>query len=540
MSSQRSRWRHLAALGAVVGLALSACGGDDDASEEPGASAPRSTEAGSSPSSADATTSTAAEPQRGGVLRFALGTEPTTFDPHKGASGYDHVSLYPIYDRLLGADPETLEPIPFLAKTFEFTDPSTLELTLQEGVTFHDGTPFDAAAVVYNIDRAKNMEDSSIKVDLASVDSAEAVDSHHVVIHLNQPDSSLLGVLADRAGMMVSPTAAEDPDFGTQPVGTGPHRFVSWNPGVTWTYERNEDYWQPGLPYLDGIEISMQADLTTRMNALRSGQLDFIDGIEPGRLAELEDADGIEVSVDPTLLEHILWWNMGRPPLDDVRVRRAINMAIDREALWAGTQEGTGEVAWLPVPSQHWAYDANQVPSFEHDPEAARALLAEAGYADGFTLTFSQGTSQEFAQRAEILQAQLAEVGITVDVLPQDGTAAVDTYFRNKQTDILNSSMTSRPDPSITYQTMFAADSFYNTGQYAPEGFDELLAAAREAQTPEDRAAAFRALNDVVVEEALWVPLLYPASITAWRSEFSGFVPSLMGKPDFLTVHLAG
>ena len=534
----RRRW---ALLGAALLLTAAACGGDDDdaepaATDAPAASAP----AGSTPGSTAATTGDTAAPERGGILRFALGTEPTTFDPHKGASGYDHVSLYPIYDRLLGSDPTTLEPIPGLASAFEFTDPMTLHLTLQEGVTFHDGTPFDAAAVVYNIDRATTMEDSSIKTDLASVESAEAVGDHEVIVHLNQPDSSLLGVFADRAGMMVSPTAAEQPDFGDHPVGTGPHRLASWNHGVTWTYERNEDYWQPGLPYLDGIEISMQADLTTRINALRSGQLDFIDGIEPGRLAELEEAEGIEVSSDPTLLEHILWWNMGRPPLDDVRVRRAINMAIDRESLWEGTQLGTGEVAWMPVPSQHWAYDADLVPSFEYDPEAAKALLEEAGYGDGFTLTFSQGTSQEFAQRAEVLQAQLAEIGVTVEIRAEDGTAPVDTYFRNKQTDILNSSMTSRADPSLTFQTMFAADSFYNTGQYAPEGFDALLDAARAAQTTAERAAAFAALNAAAIENALWVPLLYPASITAWRSEFAGFVPSLIGKPDFLTVHLVG
>jgi ABC-type transport system substrate-binding protein len=194
----------------------------------------------------------------------------------------------------------------------------------------------------------------------------------------------------------------------------------------------------------------------------------------------------------------------------------------------------------MPVPSQHWAFASDLVPTFEHDPEQARALLEEAGYGDGFTLTFSQGTSAEFAQRAEILQAQLAEVGVQIEVLAQDGTAAVDTYFRNKQTDILNSSMTSRPDPSITFQTMFAADSFYNTGQYAPEGLDALLDAARAAQTTEQRVAAFEALNEAVVEHALWVPLLYPASITAWRTEFAGFTPSLIGKPDFLTVHLAG
>ena len=106
------------------------------------------------------------------------------------------------------------------------------------------------------------MEDSSIKTDLSSVESAEAVGEYEVVIHLKQPDSSLLGVFADRAGMMVSPTAAENPDFGQHPVGSGPHTFVSWAPGDKWTYGRNENYWQEGLPYLDNLEYSVLSDVT--------------------------------------------------------------------------------------------------------------------------------------------------------------------------------------------------------------------------------------------------------------------------------------
>jgi peptide/nickel transport system substrate-binding protein len=482
----------------------------------------------------------AAEHPQGGTLRYATVSEPTTFDPHKGASGGDHVSLYPIFDRLLRSDPKTLEPLPFLATSWEFTDPTTLHMTLQEGVTFTDGTPFDAAAVVYNIERGKNMEDSSIKTDLSSVDSVEAVGDHEVVLHLNQPDSSLLGVFADRAGMMVSPTAAENPDFGQHPVGSGPHTFESWTPGDNWKYGRNADYWQAGLPYLDNLEYHVLADTNTRMNGLRSGQFDFIDGLEPSGAKDLEGVDGITVSVDPTLLEHMIWWNIGRPPLDNVQVRQAIEMAIDRQAIWEGTMDGTGEPAWLPVPSQHWAFDKDQTPSFPYDPEKAKQMLADAGYPDGFTLHITSGNSPDVVRRAEIVQAQLAEVGITLEITPEATVDSVQSYFTDKRMDGYNSSMTSRPDPSITYQTIFSANSFYNTAAASPDGFEELLAAAKAAQTTADRQAAFAALNEAIVENALWVPLVYPASITAWKSDFEGFVPSLIGTPDFLTVDQDG
>ncbi len=557
----RTGWarRALALTAGLVMVTAIACGGDDDddatgtsaggSTEAPAATsgdtaAPAGPEAGATTTPSE-TTPAGTDPvvedrPQGGILRHATTAEPTTFDPHRGASGGDHVSLYPIYDRLLGSDPVTLEPIPFLATSWEFTDPQTLTMTLREGVTFHDGTPFDADAVVYNVERAKNLEDSSIKTDVSSIDSVEATGAYEVTMHLNQPDSSLLGVFADRAGMMVSPTAAEDPEFGQHPVGTGPHTFVDWRPGDTWSYERNEDYWQDGLPYLDGLQFTVQADGNTRINGLRSGQFDFIDGIEPGRIAELQEVDDLVVSSDPTLLQHMVWWNVDRGPLADVRVRRAINMAIDRESMWEATMEGTGEVAWLPVPSQHWAYSEDLVPSFEYDPEAARALLEEAGYGDGFTISMTSAAGQDAVRRAEIMQAQLAEVGITVNITPEQTVDSVQSYFTDKRMDSFNTSMTSRPDPSITFQTVFSADSFYNTGALSPDGFEDLLLAAKAAQTLEERKAAFHALNEAVVSNALWVPLVYPASTTAHTDEFAGFVPSLIGKPDFLSMHQTG
>jgi ABC-type transport system substrate-binding protein len=177
------------------------------------------------------------------------------------------------------------------------------------------------------------------------------------------------------------------------------------------------------------------------------------------------------------------------------------------------------------------------VPTFEYDPEAARALLEEAGYGDGFTITMTSTATPDAVRRAEIIQAQLAEIGVVVEITPEQTVDSVQRFFEAKQVDAYNSSMTSRPDPSITFQTMFSASSFYTTAQTSPEGFEDLLTAAREAQTADERRAAFRALIEAAVDQALWVPLVFPSSITAHRDVFAGFVPSLIGKPDFLTMY---
>jgi ABC-type transport system substrate-binding protein len=508
-----------------------------------GATTGSSTGAAATAPSADgeaATMAPVADHPHGGTLRYASISEPTTFDPHKGASGGDHVSLYPIFDRLLNADPKTLAPQPFLAKGWKFTDPKTLVLELQQGVMFTDGTPFDAAAVVANIERGKTMPDSSIKTDLASVDSVEATGQFEATLHLNAPDSSLLGVLADRAGMMVSPTAAAKPDFDSHPIGTGPYPLKNWTPGDNWTYGRNDTYWHKGLPYLDGLEIHLVSDANTRINGLRSGQFDFIDGIPPASLQDVQGADGITVDNSPTILEYMIWLNTARGPLADVRVRQAINMAIDRDALWKGTMYGTGEPAWIPVPSQHWAFDKALAPSFKYDPAAAKQLLVDAGYGDGFTLNITSTAQDDYTQRAEVVQADLAKIGIKLVVTPQQTTDSVQSYFKDKTVDGYNSAMTARADPSITYQTVFSAASFYNAAATSPAGFEDLLKAAREAQTTADRQAAFAALDKAVVDNALWVPLVFPASISAYSSSFKGFVPSLIAKPDFSTMYKDG
>jgi ABC-type transport system substrate-binding protein len=152
----------------------------------------------------------------------------------------------------------------------------------------------------------------------------------------------------------------------------------------------------------------------------------------------------------------------------------------------------------------------------------------------------TSGAGPDAVRVAEIMQAQLAEIGVTVNITPEQTVDSVQSYFTDKRMDAYNSAMTSRPDPSITFQTVFSAESFYNTAATSPEGFEDLLRAAKAAQTLEERKEAFHALNEAVVDQALWIPLMYPASNTAHTDEFAGFVPTLIGKPDFLTMYRQG
>lgn len=227
------------------------------------------------------------EPKQGGDLLFGYDTDISNFDPILGNSGNDHALLYPIYDTLVNYN-DKLEAAPGLAESWETPDDKTIILHLRQGVTFHDGTEFNAEAVKFNLERV-NSEGSNVS-DIKNVASVEAVDQYTVKLTLKQPDSSIILALSDRSGMMVSPTAVQKlgKDFAQNPVGAGPFKFVKWVPNGEIQYKKNENYWQKGLPYLNTITAKIMPDENTRLNALKSGQLNFYWNVSLNNVQVLE------------------------------------------------------------------------------------------------------------------------------------------------------------------------------------------------------------------------------------------------------------
>ena len=297
------------------------------------------------------------------------------------------MSLYPMYDRLVNFDPETLEATPGLATSWDQPDPQTLVLQLQDGVTFHDGTPFDAEAVKYNLDRALTLETSTEKADLAMIESVEATGPLEVTIHMNRPDASLLLILADRPGMMVSPTAAEasGADFGRNPVGTGPFKFVEWRhrrpPG------RGEEprllAGRQAVPRQDHVPLHLRrADGEQRAAHARGGRR------PEARRREVEtlDVDDLDIEVNPSLGVTLCYFNFSRPPFNDPQVRRAASLAVDREAHQRGASLRARRPASEIFPPGYWAADPELGVVFPFDLDEARELMASAGLADGVSI----------------------------------------------------------------------------------------------------------------------------------------------------------
>jgi ABC-type transport system substrate-binding protein len=475
-------------------------------------------------------------PKKGGILKVSAPTNPSSLDPATGGSGQDHAFLYPIFDTLVSFDYPTLKAVPGLAESWKFSDPKTLVMNIRSDVQFHDGTPCDGEAVKFNLDRNRTDQRSSIKADLATVGSIEVTGPRQVTLKLTQPDSALPLILSDRAGMMCSPKAVKElgKDHDRKPVGTGPWKCVSWNDNEKVVYTRNDKYWQPGQPLLDGLEFAIITETNTGLRSVVAGQNDFVYFLSPQQKAVIDRAKSLKAVTGPTLYCVQIFLNYGRPPFDNAKVRLAVNHAIDRVAFSKATMAGLAEPAWMTLPSAHWAYDPALANGWPHGPDKARKLLAEAGHPNGIDITMLGYSDQRSQQRQEVLIEQFSKAGIRckwqTGSIPEMSAA----FFADKKGDGLLAAWTGRPDPSLTYSLMFAKESYYNAGR--TEWSPELTAALLESRASEDleaRKAAFSKVQKIVVEQALVVPLVFQLELDAQTAKVKGYRPNLLGKPRF-------
>lgn len=477
---------------------------------------------------------TTGAPQAGGQLRVAAALPPSSLDPVAGTNGGDQVSLYPIYDRLVNLDPTALTPLPGLATAWKYADPRTLVLTLRDGVTFHDGTPFNADAVKFNLERDLDPAVSKSLSDLSNIESVDGSGPLEATIHLKQPDASLVLTLADRAGMVVSPTAVQKwgKDYAQHPVGTGPYTFVEYVPNDRLVLKKNAHYWQAGKPYLDQITFKYITDQQTRNSALQAHDVDLVFNINLADVSTLKTVSGINVISAPSLLIDGCYVNFSRPPFSKLEARQALAIAIDRNELNNTLAFGQAKPTSEVFPAGYWAADPSLDDTFAYDPDKARDLLKQAGY-DG-RLAIKGLVFQDTAEvrKSEIIQAQLKKVGIDMTFDVFDAATVAKKFFTDKGADLVCASWSGRPDPSQTAGSLLSATSFYNAGGYAAPGMADALSAAAAAQSQDARKAAFSKVIQLNQQYVMWIPLLNEPNVTAVSDKVKGVTPTLYGKID--------
>lgn len=329
---------------------------------------------------------------------------------------------------------------PVLVDKWRWVDDMTVEMTLKQGIKFHNKAPVNgrelvADDIVFSMERYKLLP--FMAGVSARVKSTEAVDKYTFRMKTDAPWGGLvLELMGHDYGFFVMAKEAGGPkqDLWTTPekswIGTGPFAFERWVPGVKWSLKRNPAYWQQGLPYLDGVDIVVMPDVTTRMAALRSGQLDLHDRTRPLQLRELETT-APQIQILPcaatSSFPGMFYANTSGPPFNDVRVRRAVSMAIDRKAIVDVAYLGQAVVAGFIRPGLSYALKVEEFPPevrkyLEYNPEEAKKLLAEAGYSKGFKTVFNVTPRYEapYMMVAEMLAQMLGKVGITVELKPTD------------------------------------------------------------------------------------------------------------------------
>ncbi|MCF7550526.1 ABC transporter substrate-binding protein [Pseudonocardia sp. WMMC193] len=461
------------------------------------------------------------------------------FDPHRATSSYDNTFLFLTYDRLVHVDYD-LNPVPGLATSWEFSpDGKALDLRLREGVTFHDGTPFDAAAVKANIERAKTVEGSSVRNELAAVQSVEVTGPSAVRLVLSTPNAALLGILSDRAGAMVSPAAFDNPDLDQAPVGAGMFRVTSYQPQNKIEYRRVEGYWDPAAVKVGGVDMYIYVDPATRLNALRTGEIDGA-AIAPDQVPEAEAA-GLRLERGRSNNFYFFHPNRARSEFGRVEVRQALAHAINRKALVDSVFRGYGTVSEQPLPDWSFAHNAD-LPAEPHpyDPERARQLLAQAGLPNGFTFEALIPTSPDSIRIAEAVQADLKAVGVTMTTRVMEGQQLTDVFFARKEGDLLMGSGGGRADPAQTTQLRYMPTGFNNPSGISTPTIERLQAEVLATTDQQQRAAIFRQMMQEVSDQVLDGVLFYPQAPVALSGDVLTFRPALSDRPEFRGVEKAG
>lgn len=489
----------------AASLIAAACGGSGNETRgEPAVDQPDAVDAADREPATPGEGEGLADPDGTFTVIFTTGAS-SLYDPHTTPDPYADLYMQPTYDALFSLEAGgELEPM--LATAHEFSeDLLTLTLTLRDGVVFHDGSPFDAEAVKANIERIKSEPTAQIAPDVGAVESVEVVDPLTVRFKLSAPDTALPALLAGRAGMMISPEAFDNEDLTTMAVGAGPYRVVEHRPGELIRYERFDDYWDEGVPAHRTLEILMDPDADNRLRAVQSGRADYAP-IDADQISRAE-ATGLRVeSRDLNAL--FVGMLKAEGPLRDPNVRRALSHAIDRdaivEALFAGsTCTATGQ---LPRPWHMGYSDDVDDDWFVYDPDRARQLLEDAGAQD-LSLEAIVLNTPAFVAIVEALQAQLGDVGVTVNVTPVEPAQLRVRFVFEKTADLYVVPYPIPVDPAKTVNQLLLEDSPLNPGGVELPGVEELAREGVATTDREEREQIYRQIFTIAAENALPLPI---------------------------------
>lgn len=520
--NKRSNKILLGVMSLVVSVALCACGGDKGSSASTQSN-------GSEETTAASEVVAAGEAVYGGDVTVGISQDLDSLDPHSMVYAGTKEVLFNVFEGLVKPD-STGDLVPAVASAYEVSDDAKeYTFTLREGIKFHDGSDVTVDDVVYSVNRYAEIQGEGSAFSI--MEGIEAVDDKTVKVTLKEGNSEFLANLT----CAIIPQANEA-EVATNPIGTGPFKFVSFTPGQEFVVEKNADYWNPELPYLDSVTFQIVPDADTALTQLQAETIDVWQYLTDDQVAVI--ADDFNILQGSVNYVQALFLNNDFEPFKDVRVRQAMCYAVDRDqinmALFGGKSSIIG-TNMIPAFAKYYNEDTTSY--YTYDPEKAKSLLAEAGYENGFDLVINVPDNYKpHEQTAEIIVEQLKAVGINATINLEEFSSWVENDYNGRKFEatIVAVDGTLSPSSWLAKNPSTAGNNFTN---YKNEKFDELYAAALATTDDAEKTDLYKQAEMVLCEDAASVYIQDPANLVALNKALDGYAFYPCAAQDMSGVH---
>lgn len=458
------------------------------------------------------------ETKSGGVVRIAMATEVDNLDPYQSAATDTSSMMDNVFDGLFDTD-EAGELVPNLAEDVEISeDGKTYTFQLREGVTFHDGSDFTAEDVVYSYGKLAGLETGEpLSSKFAVVADVEATGDYEVKVQLNEVDSSFL------ARNIVAIVPSDYEEQSTKPIGAGPFKFKEYKAGQELVLVKNEEYYlTEKTPKVDEVQFKIMPDSESSILAMQAGEIDIIPGISELGIQQL--GDQIDIVSGPQNMVQLMAMNNSFKPFTDVRVRQAINYAVDKDAIIDTVAEGKGtKLGSNFSPAMDYYFEKGLEDYYTTNVEKAKELLSEAGYADGFEFTLTVPSDYQFhVDTAQMLASQLEQINVKVNIEPIEFSTWLERVYTNAEYEATVISFTGKLDP-FEVVGRFVSDYPKNFVKFKDARFDEVIRSATKETEESKKAELYKEAQRILTEQAASVFIMDPDRAIAMTKGLEGF-----------------
>jgi peptide/nickel transport system substrate-binding protein len=465
-------------------------------------------------------------------ISIALSADITSLDPMGHNDTKSEKVSFLVFNRLFRLNTD-FEVVPDLAEEWSQESDTEWVIKIKEGVMFHDGTEMTSEDVQFSLERSMTMP--KVQQVLSEVESIDIVDRYTVRITTKSAFAPFLYTLVHAGTSIVPKAYVESGDDFENPIGSGPYRFVEWVSGDRVTLERYDGYFdEDNMGQTSTIVFKVIPEGTARTIALETGEVDVVDELPPMDAARVRDNPDLTLYETPSTRINFFAMNTERAPYDDVRVREALNYAIDKEAIIMVALDGAGVEAESVLAPSFLGYKAGP---YSYDPERARQLLAEAGFPDGFETSIM--TSGDDRKRiAEVIQANLNDIGVTATIEMLEWGTFIDSVLAGEE-ETLVLGWTSNPDPDATLTPMFYSGNIggMNFARINDPEIDRLLQEGREELDLAARVRVYNQFHEYIMEQAPFVPLFVNNNLTGANADLQGVEQSPQGLWNIEKIH---